>query len=401
MIEKVPDSDYQAVQHFITHSPWEHEPVMAQVADDCNHLLGGSPDSALFIDESSIPKKGKKSVGVARQWCGRLGKVENCQTGVFAALNKEAYSTIIDTRLYLPKEWTDDRKRCRDAGVPDDVTFKSKSELGLEMIRTARERGIEFSWVGFDSGYGKETAFLYSLDDLGETFVADVAKDQGLYLEEPLPYLPERSSTRGRKPTRLACDIPRFRVDQWVAAQPEKAWQRLAFRETTKGKRVADFLFQRVWLWNKDEAQGRCFTLIVRREPGKQDIKYSLTNAKADTAPERLAFMQGQRYFVERSFQDAKSYLGMGQYQVRSWQSWHHHMALVMMAMLFMLEVKLEQRRDISLLSTADIVILLAHYLPRRDLDPEELFRQMERRHKQRQKSIDSAYAVQSARGIM
>ena len=394
MIEKVPDSDYQAVQHFITHSPWEYEPVMAQVADDCNHLLGGSPDSALFIDESSIPKKGKKSVGVARQWCGRLGKVENCQTGVFAALNKEAYSTIIDTRLYLPKEWTDDRKRCRDAGVPDDVTFKSKSELGLEMIRTARERGIEFSWVGFDSGYGKETAFLYSLDDLGETFVADVAKDQGLYLEEPLPYLPERSSTRGRKPTRLACDIPRFRVDQWVAAQPEKAWQRLAFRETTKGKRVADFLFQRVWLWNKDEAQGRCFTLIVRREPGKQDIKYSLTNAKADTAPERLAFMQGQRYFVERSFQDAKSYLGMGQYQVRSWQSWHHHMALVMMAMLFMLEVKLEQRRDISLLSTADIVILLAHYLPRRDLDPEELFRQMERRHKQRQKSIDSAYAV-------
>lgn len=90
--KKVPDSDYQAVQHFITHSPWEYEPVMAQVADDCNRLLGGSPDSALFIDESSIPKKGKKSVGVARQWCGRLGKVENCQNGVFAALNQEAYA---------------------------------------------------------------------------------------------------------------------------------------------------------------------------------------------------------------------------------------------------------------------------------------------------------------------
>jgi len=103
------------------------------------------------------------------------------------------------------------------------------------MIRTARERGDKFSWVVFDSGYGKETTFLYALDDLGETFVADVAKDQGLYLEEPLLYLPERSSTRGRKPTRLACDTPRFRVDQWVAAQPEEAWQRLAFRETTKG----------------------------------------------------------------------------------------------------------------------------------------------------------------------
>jgi hypothetical protein len=111
--------------------------------------------------------------------------------------------------------------------------------------------------------------------------------------------------------------------------------------------------------------------------------------------------MQGQRYFVERSFQDAKSYLGMGQYQVRSWQSWHHHMALVMMAMLFMLEVKLEQHRDVSLLTIADIVALLAHYLPRRDLDEEELFRQMERRQKQRQESIDSAYAAQKAQGIM
>lgn len=111
--------------------------------------------------------------------------------------------------------------------------------------------------------------------------------------------------------------------------------------------------------------------------------------------------MQGQRYFVERSFQDAKSYLGMAQYQVRSWQSWHHHMALVMMAMQFMLEVRLEQHRDISLLSTADIVALLAHYLPRRDLDEEEVFRQMEIRHKQRQDSIDSAYARQKACGLM
>jgi hypothetical protein len=184
--------------------------------------------------------------------------------------------------------------------------------------------------------------------------------------------------------------------------QPEEAWQRIAFREMTKGRRVADFLFHKVWFWNKNEAKGRSFTLIVRRELGKQgSIKFSLTNAATNTTPERLAFLQGQRYFVERSFQDAKSYLGMGQYQVRSWQSWHHHMALVMMAMLFMLEVKLEQHRDVLLLSTADIVALLAHYLPRRDLDEEEIFRQMELRHRKRQESIDSAYAVQRTHGLM
>jgi len=402
MIEKVPEADYQAVQHFITHSPWEYEPVMEQVAADSNRLLGGSTDSALFIDESSNPKKGKKSVGVARQWCGRLGKVENCQTGVFAALNKGAYSSIIDTRLYLPSEWTDDPRRCKDAGVPDDIVFKTKSELAIEMVISARKRGIGFSWIGIDSGYGKDTPFLYALDDLGETFVADVAKDQSIYLEEPVPYLPERSSSRGRKPTHLTCEALRIRVDKWVASQPEDAWQRVSFRDTTKGKRFADILVQRIWLWNGKEPKARRFTLIVRREPCKADcIKYTLTNAGTETTVERLAFMQGQRYFVERSFQDAKSYLGMAQYQVRSWQSWHHHMALVMMAMQFMLEVRLEQHRDISLLSTADIVALLAHYLPRRDLDEEEVFRQMEIRHKQRQDSIDSAYARQKACGLM
>lgn len=179
-------------------------------------------------------------------------------------------------------------------------------------------------------------------------------------------------------------------------------WQRVCFRDTTKGKRVADILVQAIWLWNGNETQARRFTLIVRREPGKTDcIKYTLTNAGTDTPAERLALMQGQRYFVERSFQDAKSYLGMAQYQIRSWQSWHHHMALVMMALQFMLEVKLEQHRDFSLLSTADIVALLAHYLPRRDFDEEEVLRQMEYRHRQRQASIDFAYARQKALGLI
>lgn len=270
------------------------------------------------------------------------------------------------------------------------------------MVLAARKRGISFSWIGIDSGYGKDTPLLYALDDFEETLVADVAKDQSIYLEGPVPCVPEQHSPRGRKPTRLACDALRVRVDTWVASQPEDAWQRLSFRDTTKGKRLAHILVQRVWLWNGKNPKARCYTLIVRREPGKTDcIKYTLTNASVCTTTERLAFMQGQRYFVERSFQDAKSYLGMAQYQVRRWQSWHHHMALLMMVLQFMLEVKQEQHRDISLLSTADIVALLAHYLPRRDLDEEEVFHQMELRHRQRQASIDSAYAKQKAQGIM
>ncbi len=169
------------------------------------------------------------------------------------------------------------------------------------MILAARGRGIAFFWVGIDSGYGKDTPFQYALDESKELFVADVAKDQCIYLEETVPYLPEQRSLRGRQPTRLVCDAAKVRVDQWVAAQPEEAWQRISFRDATKGKRVADFLFREVWLWNRKEDSGRLFTLIVRRELGNHETKYSLTNAATDTPRERLVFMQGQRYFVERA----------------------------------------------------------------------------------------------------
>jgi SRSO17 transposase len=182
-------------------------------------------------------------------------------------------------------------------------------------------------------------------------------------------------------------------VQAWAKSQPEEAWQRTITRDTTKGKLQVDLLVQRVWFWNKEEAAARCWYLIVRREVGSQDtIKYSLSNAPADTTPERLAFMQGQRYFVERSFQDAKGTGGMDHYQIRGWQSWHHHMALVMMSMLFMLETRLEHKATLPLLSCPDIAKMLSTFLPRRDADIEEVYRQMEYRHKQRQASIDSAY---------
>jgi SRSO17 transposase len=154
MTEVVVDSDYQSLQHFVSNSPWDYRPVMDQVALDADRLLGGAPDVGLIIDETGIPKKGKKSVAVARQWCGNLGKVDNCQVGVFSSLVRGTSATLIDCRLYVPKEWTDDRKRCDDAGIPDDVVFKSKSQLALESIRHLRSLGICFSWIGIDGGYG-------------------------------------------------------------------------------------------------------------------------------------------------------------------------------------------------------------------------------------------------------
>jgi SRSO17 transposase len=397
MEEVVPDSDYQSLQHFLSHSEWDARAVLDQVATEADRHLGGSEDSCLLLDESSFQKKGRQSVGVARQWSGRLGKVENCQVAVFAALAQGNYSTLIDTRLYLPQEWAQDRKRCVAAGVPEsERVFKSKAELAFEMVVQARQNGVRFRWVGVDGGYGKDPAFLRRLASHGEVFVADVHRDQPIYLENPEPLVPERKSLSGRKPLLLQAQSPSQRVDKWAAAQPAEHWHTVTVRQGTKGELRVQAVRGRVWLWDGNEAQARCWHVLAIRELGSPEtIKYVLSNAPAETSLERLVQMQRQRFWIERSFEDGKSESGLADYQVRGWLPWHHHMALVMMAMLFMLEERLSQQESYPLLSCSDIEVLLAQFLPRRDRSVGEVVRQMEARHAARQSAIDSAYRRQ------
>jgi len=151
MAEVVPESDEQVLQHFLSNPAWDERGVLDQVALEADVLLGGTDESALLIDESGITKKGKKSVAVARQWNGRLGKVDNCQEGVYAALSRGSLSTLIDTRLYLPTSWVKNKGRREAAGVPSKARrTKSKAELALEMVRHYRRLGVRFSWVGMD-----------------------------------------------------------------------------------------------------------------------------------------------------------------------------------------------------------------------------------------------------------
>jgi SRSO17 transposase len=396
MAEVVPESDDQVLQHFLSNSNWDERAVLDQVALRADAVLGGAADSALLIDESGITKKGRHSVGVSRQWNGRLGKVDNCQVGVYAALSRGADVTLIDTRLYLPQCWVDDAARCRAAGVPAAVRrMQTKPELALAMVRHQRRLGVRFAWVGMDGFYGKDPALLRALDRDGETFLADVHKDQLIFLEDPDPRVPE-APQRGRPCTRRVAQHPPLRVDAWASAQPQAAWQRVALRDGSKGELTVEVLHRRVWLWDGQEARAHAWHLIVRREiTAREEIKYSLSNAPLTTTATRLARMQGQRYWVERAFQDGKSQAGLDHYQARGWRAWHHHMALVMMAMLFMLEERLAARDTYPLLSCADVENLLAHVLPRRDCALDEVIRQLEVRHRKRQASIDSAYAKQ------
>ena len=396
MAEVVPFSDDQALQHFLTNSEWDEQLVVDQIAADANSYIGGKQDSCLIIDETGLPKKGDKSVGVKRQWCGQLGKVDNCQVGVFSALGCRKDVTPVGFKLYLPKEWTDDEKRCKAAGIPDEsVVFYTKHDLALQLVVEARKQGIQFDWVGADGFYGEDPAFLRSLDQMKETFMVDVHKNQHIFLENPEPVVPERTSNKGPAPKKLKPQTEPIRVDKWLECQPEEAWQRTFVRDTTKGKLLVDVLHKLVWLWDGDETEANCWHLIVRREVKGNKVKFSLSNAPEDTSLERLIFMQAQRYWVERSFQDAKVECGLGEYQARKWRSWHHHMAMVMMAMLFLLEQRLFYKKNIPLLSCFDIVCILSFLLPQRAFTTDEVFRQMEVRHKKRQSAIDSAYRKQ------
>ena len=380
MAEVVPGTNAQALHHFLSNSPWDWRPVMDQVAQDVDGLIGGDQDSCLLLDETCFEKKGTRSVGVARQWCGLQGKTDNCQVAVFAALVRGRWVGLLDTELYLPQEWVQDAARCAAAGVPEQrQTLKTKPQLALEMVQRARHNGVRFSWVAADGTYGQDRTLLRALDDAGETFVFDVHRDQRIYLEDP--------EATAKDPAQSV------RVDEWSSSQPDSAWQKVWVRRSTKGELQVEALHQRVWVRENRHSTARRWHLILTRELGSANTsKYSLSNASADTPLMRLAYIQRQRYWVERIFQDAKNEAGMDEYQARSWMAWHHHMALVMMAMLFLLRERLEQSHDLPLLSVRDVKILLARVLPRRDVDPDELIRQLQARHRQRQASIDSAY---------
>ena len=392
MAEVVPESRSRNLQQFITHSKWNHRDVIDHVGQDVNKLLGDERNACFLIDKSGFAKQGKMSVGVSRQWLGRLGKVDNGQVAVFGAVANGQYVAPVDVRLYLPEKWVSDLKRCERACVPEsERKFQTKIELALEMVRHARETGLRYGWVGADAGYGKGPGFCFALEAIGETFVVDVHSDFHVYLKDPKPYLPEKVDHCGRRFIKYQSEQESIEVQDLVKSIPERSWKTMTLRKTTRGVLRVRICRMKVYVWDGESEKVHCWDLIVTKSLGSNpDTKISLTNASERTPLKRLGWMQRQRYWVERAFEDAKSECGMADYQVRKWTAWHHHMALVMMAMLFMLSERIHHKDTYPLLSCADVEELLARFLPRRDVSQEEVIAQLEHRHRQRQKAIES-----------
>ena len=389
-------SDYQGMEQFISSSPWDHRALLDDVARDASEAIGDDSETGFFLDETSFLKKGESSVGVQRQWSGRAGKVENCQVGVFACLGKNDEFALIDFQLYLPESWTEDPERCAKAKIPKDQRlYQPKWRQALDLVKRARANKVKFGWVGADALYGNNHEFINSLEDSGERFMADIHSNHKVWLEYPTLEKPSpRDRKRGRPATKLklASNNDRSlyqRVDRICRDHFDKHSEEVSFRQGSKGELTGRFYTRVIWTWDeKNGGSPRQRTLLIR-EDESGDLKYSLTNLPLETSLKRLAYIQNQRYWIEHAFHEAKNELGMGQYQVRVWQGWHHHMALICLATVFMAREKQTTKPAHPLLSCRDIVELLDHYLPRRHREEEELHAQIKKRHAARQRDID------------
>lgn len=395
--EMIPDTDQDRLQNFISDSRWDAQAVMDRTAIEVNAQIGDNKNACLLLDECGFVKKGDKSVGVARQWLGRVGKVENGQVGVFAALCNNNDASLINARLYLPLQWTNDKQRCKKAGIAEEcMVFKTKEEIALDLVKHAIEIGVNFGYVGADAGYGKGLTFIKELQRMGVNFVVDIHSDYYVFTRPVTPYLPQKEpSARGPIPKRYIVDQEAVRVDNWIKSQKPSSWRKIKIRKGTKGTVQYEYFCNRVWIWEKDTENVFCWYLIVRRNiDTKGDYKYSLSNVAVGTPIEKLAFMQAQRFWVERTFEDAKSECGMADYEVQGWIGWHHHMALVMMAQSFLLDERILNRNQYPLLSCSDVVRILCAVIPSNEISLEKVVEMMVARHRMRQKAIDSSYKM-------
>ena len=405
--EEIDDLEYHQCQHFISNSPWDHQEVLSQVREDVNRLMEeerlktGSP-TGLIIDESAHLKKGSKSVGVSRQYAGIIGKVEHCQVGVYVSLCTGERSSLVHERLFLPESWSEDSDRCEEARIPQEFrVHQTKPVLALEMIDRCREEGIVFDWVGGDGLYGHGYEFAQALEDRGLLFVLDVHKNQLIFMEPPTINLIEKKGSQEHDSTQLKTDDKPIRADKYAQQLSNGDWKKTRIRKTTKGWLKAWIHVKEVWVWDAQETEARKRTLILQKtillKGETQEIKYSLSNGRLEEySLERLAYFQAQRFWIERDFENGKSELAMSDYQVRKWQGWHHHHAIVFMAMLFMLKERIEHETQYPLMSFRDarivVTTLIAQTILENETKIQRQIRFMEKRHHKRKMDIERHY---------
>lgn len=382
----IPDCNNQSATHFISNSPWDEKGLIEHIQNDVIKLIGDPEHGSIHLDESGIPKKGNDSAGVKRQYCGRLGKVENCQVGVFLGYSNDKKRILIDKRLYIPEDWMKDPNRRQKCGIPDDLIFKTKAELGLEMLQDLVKRKIPFAWVGMDSFYGEQPWLLKEIGELHRIYIADIPFDNRVWLTLPEVGIPQKNGTRGRDPfieRVLDKDNDPVKVDKIAKDLDTSKWHKIFLRDSERKEIWCKIACLRVFPV-QDSLPGKECWLIIRKNEGESETKYQLSNAPADTRIERLGEMSCSRYWIERAIQDAKSDGGMADYEVRGYVGWNHYIAMTFLAMLFLLEMQDEWKSKAPLLTLVDVREILEKTLPKNKITDEDLLDMIEQKHKRR-----------------
>ena len=398
MVEKVATSNYENQQHFITNSPWDREGLLKAMGKNVSDRLKPYGLIACTVDEKAHLKKGDKSAGVARQYAGCSGKVDNCQVGVYLSLTAHKYSSLTNARLYLPKEWTSNKQRCLEAGIPKEkIVFKTKQELGLEMIKEHVENGVHFDFINGDGLYGNGYGFSKGIEGLNKKYVLDVHSNQRIFLQEPVIAIPQRrADQRGRIATKLKANTPDMSVLEYNTTLRKSDFKLVQIRKSTKGWITAHIHVKEIWVWDESNGDKQAFrqTLIIKRPLHKKDqLKFSLSNIpKQEQSIEQFAFMQAQRFWVEKCFRDDSHDLGMSDYQVRTYNGWNNHMALTFLAMEYILKQKLKFKMDFQLLSCNDVRELLVELIQDNKKSFDAKFDSMVHRHTQRENDINRYY---------
>jgi SRSO17 transposase len=388
MARNMTGDDGQALQHFMSNSPWAGQAVLGQIQAEIKATAALAQGSTLILDESADEKAGTHNAGASRQYNGRMGKVDLGRVDTCLTYANGGLWAMVDGELFLPEEWFGEAfaQTRHELGIPPERTFETKIALGLKMVKRVKANGVPCDLLACDALYGRDSQFRADLAADNVEYAAQVPADTLVYLSEPQVGLPPQRGTRGRPRTRLqVLSGERPHEVRALARHPQTAWQRVQVRLTERGWLTADFVVQRVWTVAAGQ-RPRAEWLVIRRN-SEGDCSYTLLNAPTDTPQACLIAWSCRRYFTERTFEDAKTEIGWDAFQAQKYRAWEHHLALTAAALWFVAQTKFEwaqiYARDPALvhqlqvevlpaLSTANVRELLKAVLPLPQLTPAE-----------------------------
>src|SRR5580700_1060879 len=336
---------HQSLHHLVATAPWNDEEMLEQVRQRVLPAMQKQgPVVAWIIDDTGFPKQGKHSVGVARQYCGQVGKQDNCQAAVSLSVSTWSASLPIAWRLYLPEVWCEDSERCQQAGVPQEIAFQTKPEIALQQIRRAKEQGVPIGVVLTDAGYGNGMSFRTGVTKLGLQYAVGIESSTTVWEpgQSPLP-VPSRQPGRGAPPKRLqrTADHQPISVKQLALDLPPAAWKDVAWRQGSQEKLRSRFAAVRVRPAHRDykltEPHAEEWLLIEWPKQASEPTKYWLSTLPEKTSLKSLVKMAKHRWIIERDYEELKQELGLGHYEGRGWRGFHHHATLCIAAYGFLI----------------------------------------------------------------